>query len=106
MSEWIHDRPPRNDEMKDNDLTFVTIRKEALGVVSKFVCRMSGFNIKAYFGEEWRFTETIIAWLPKPEPWDEDKEAAEAAAVVAAMRHDAKARDLIQKENGDAASRS
>jgi hypothetical protein len=100
MSQWIYDRAPRNDELKDNDLTFVTILKETPMRKFKFVCRMSGSNIKAYFGQEWRYSKTILAWLPVPEPWDEDKEAEEAARLLVAMRSgdDAKLRECLGNE--------
>jgi len=100
MSEWIHDRAPREDEIKDNEVTYITVHKDALGVVSRFVTRMSGFKIRCYFGEMYEFTKTIIAWLPMPEPWDEDKEAAEAAKLYAAMVHgdNAKLRECLKDE--------
>lgn len=106
MSDWVTDRPPRAGEIKDYETTYVTIQKEALGKVSKFVTQMSGFIIRAYFGGEWRYTETILAWYPVPQPWDEQREAEEAAKVIAAMMHDEKARELIHSEHGDAASHS
>ena len=86
MSGWITDRPPTAGEIKDNETTYVTIQKDALGKVTKFTTRMSGFIIRTYFGEEWRFTETVLAWYPVPEPYDEDREAREAAELLMAMR--------------------
>lgn len=97
MSNWVHDRKPTDDELKDYDLTFVTIEKDSLGTVTKFVRRMSGFMIKAYFGGQWQFTETIVAWMPIPNPWDEAKEAEETARLLMAMRSgdDAKLRECL-----------
>jgi len=100
MSEWIHDRAPTAAEIKDNEVTYVTVHKDALGVVSRVVTRMSGFTLRTYFGEMYEFAKTIVAWLPMPEPWDEDKEAAEAANLLMAMRSgdDAKLRECLKDE--------
>jgi hypothetical protein len=96
-SEWVTDRAPTYDEVKDHELAYVTIEQDALGVVSRRVAQMSGFMVRTYLGEQFRYAQTMLAWYSPPQPWDEEAEAKEAAQVVAAMRDDAKARNMIGK---------
>ena len=95
--EWVTDRAPTYEEVKDNELAYVTVRIDALGKVRIERDQFSGFIIRCRFGREWTYAHTLVAWYAPPLPWDEEREIEEAAQVVAAMRDDAKARKMIGK---------
>jgi hypothetical protein len=99
-SEWVTDRAPTYDEVKDHELAYVTIEQDALGVVSRRVAQMSGFMVRTYLGEQFRYAQTMLAWYSPPQPWDEEAEAKESAEIIAAMRSgdDAKLRDCLKIE--------
>jgi hypothetical protein len=95
--EWVTDRRPTYDEVKDHEIAYVTIEQDALGIVSRRVEQMSGFMVRTHLGYQFRYAQRMLAWYAPPQAWDEQREIEEAAQVVAAMRDDAKARNMIGK---------
>jgi hypothetical protein len=69
--EWVTDRAPTYDEVKDHEIAYVTIEQDALGIVSRRVEQMSGFMVRTHLGEQFRYAQTMLAWYSPPQPWDE-----------------------------------
>jgi hypothetical protein len=53
--------------------------------------------VRTHLGYQFRYAQRMLAWYAPPQAWDEQREIEEAAQVVAAMRDDAKARNMIGK---------
>jgi hypothetical protein len=101
--EWVTDRAPTYDEVKDHELAYVTVCIDALGKVRVERSQFSGFVIRCRFGCEWTYAHTLVAWYSPPLAWDEQREIEEAAEIIAAMRSgdDAKLRDCLKIETSN-----
>ena len=87
MNRWNYENPPTVEEVKDSEPCYVTIEKEVIDAPgSRYVIHMSGYMVRAYWQSCWTGMQRIIAWEPKPTPWDEEAEAMEAAELLVAMR--------------------
>jgi hypothetical protein len=59
---WIADRPPTKDEAHDSLELFVTYHNGTVGIEDALTVCMD-------FGDRNPYPLTVIAWMPRPEPY-------------------------------------